>query len=87
MKYEPGQKVKVKRNVEYNDEALLVLEEKNYILTIASVHPEHEFNENGFYRMKEFEYMVWKDKYIECLYEEPQIPEELINSRFDILDL
>lgn len=86
MRYEPKQKVRVKRNLDYNDEALLVLKINNYVLTIASVHPsKDEDDDGGFYRVKEFEHMAWKEEYIECLYEEIII--DPIHSRFEILDL
>jgi hypothetical protein len=89
MKYEIGDKVEIEKDHEYNDEALSGLIENNYILTITSKHPDNQLMETGFYRVKEFDFMVWREEYIKCLYKEPIIEQVLdpINSRFDILDL
>jgi hypothetical protein len=85
MKYKPGDVVEIKRNEDFNKEAISVLNETNYILTIRSAHPDNQLMETGFYRVKEFDFMVWREEYIKCLYEELVL--DPINSRFDILDL
>jgi len=91
MKYKPGDVVEIKRREEYNIEALSILAKTNYILTIRSVHPDKTFfdkdgfNNSGYYRVKEFEFMVWREEYIKCLYEELIL--DPIYSRFEILDL
>ena len=84
MKYLPGQKVDIRRDMEYNDEAQHILDEKDYVLTIKTSYPEPDYNEN-IYRMEEFEYMIWKEEYIKGLYVEPIT--DPIDTRFEILDL
>ena len=85
MKYKVNDIVEIKKDQNYNSEALCGLKENNYILTITSVHPERFMNSDGFYRVKEFEFMVWREKYIKCLYKKQIL--DPIYSRFEILDL
>lgn len=85
MKYKPGDVVEIKRDMEYNDEALTLLKETNYILTIISVRPERFMSLDGFYKVKEFDFMIWREEYIKGIYEEPIL--DPIDSRFEILDL
>jgi hypothetical protein len=86
MKYEIGDKVRIRKDLAYNNEAKTVLEKNNYILTIRAERKEQQKLRGGYY-MEEFAYMGWSESYIECLYVKPINPNELINSRFEILDL
>jgi hypothetical protein len=86
MKYKPGQKVKIKNgDISYNPDAWERLQECNFILTIKKVH---DYDASGlYYDMEEETGYRWDEDFIEGLYIEPQDPKELIDSRFDILDL
>ena len=92
MKYKPGQKVKIRRDYNYNEEALHVLEKNNYILTIKSGSHSENYD-STVYILEEIEYMKWQERYIERYIEgvyiepKPEPEPEPIDSRFEILDL
>ena len=88
MIYKPGQKVKIKRHLDasYNPDAWQALEKYDYVFTIKK-KLDADIRNKYYYDMEEETGYRWHEKFIEGLYEEPQDPKELINDRFEILDL
>ena len=82
-KYNPGDKIIVKKSLSYDVWQKSIIVKSNYILTIKEQIVGLGYNGGELYRMEEMD-NVWEDgSEIEGLYEEP----ESINNRFEILDL
>ncbi len=79
LKYKPGDKVVVNKDMDYPPNLVQRLKELNYILTI-------EKTAGRCYTMEEIGYL-WGDQYIEKLHEEFIDEYDPIESRFDILDI
>ena len=85
MRYKPGQRVKIKRRIYNSLEHQQFIEQNDYILTIEHFMVQEE-GELEYYKVEGFDGRFTHTCF-EGLYIEPQIPEELICSRFEILDL
>ena len=83
MKYKIGDKVKIIENGNWDKVVVKALKKINWIATIEKVL-ETSGGYAGFYIMEEVDFH-WRDIHIERLYIED--PEDLINDRFEILDL
>ncbi len=97
MKYKVGQKVKIMNTEElikenplaeadYSQDALNILNINNYVLTIKGID-----SSLGAYQMKEDHRQgntgMWAEYAIKELYIEPTDLTNIINSRFEILDI
>lgn len=80
MKYKVGDKVKIK--IKSTWDSVYVKAVNNLPDKAATIREIKD----GYYYMNEIDWK-WDDTEIECLVEEHIVPEDRINSRFDILDL
>lgn len=85
MKYEIGQKVIIKKEIDYNAHAIEILEDSDYILTIASTHHDPKAEYTHYYGVEETGMIRWPEEYIEGLAEEPNC--EPVNNRYELLDI
>ena len=82
MKYKVGDKVRISKDCNVWEDAEKILKSLDYVLTIRSIIKEYDY-----YTMKEVSY-TWADYQIEKIISPfPTRIDEIINSRFEILDL